>query len=166
MCIRDRGAIDLLLTDLAALLRAHFPQDAQLARFGDDVFAVLQTGLSPQQQRPLLEALLKKAEGHLFDINGRTAQTTLSIGVAGLNDTTPKAGEVIDRAQRCADQLDEPGTLKLFDPAQELAAAASRGSVVAMVQQALEQNSFRLLFQPVISPVSYTHLTLPTTPYV
>ncbi|SHM29102.1 GGDEF/EAL domain-containing response regulator [Phytopseudomonas punonensis] len=145
------GAIDLLLTDLAGLLRAHFPQDAQLARFGDDVFAVLQTGLSPQQQRPLLEALLKKAEGHLFDINGRTAQTTLSIGVAGLNETTPKAGEVIDRAQRCADQLDEPGTLKLFDPAQELAAAASRGSVVAMVQQALEQNSFRLLFQPVIS---------------
>ncbi|KAB0547723.1 EAL domain-containing protein [Pseudomonas argentinensis] len=145
------GAIDLLLTDLAGLLRAHFPQDAQLARFGDDVFAVLQTGLSPQQQRPLLEALLKKAEGHLFDINGRTAQTTLSIGVAGLNDTTPKAGEVIDRAQRCADQLDEPGTLKLFDPAEELAAAASRGSVVAMVQQALEQNSFRLLFQPVIS---------------
>lgn len=145
------GAIDLLLTDLAGLLRAHFPQDAQLARFGDDVFAVLQTGLSPQQQRPLLEALLKKAEGHLFDINGRTAQTTLSIGVAGLNETTPKAGEVIDRAQRCADQLDEPGTLKLFDPAEELAAAASRGSVVAMVQQALEQNSFRLLFQPVIS---------------
>ncbi|AEF24077.1 EAL domain-containing protein [Pseudomonas fulva] len=145
------GAIDLLLTDLATLLRAHFPKDAQLARFGDDVFAVLQTGLSPQQQRPLLEALLKKAESHLFDINGRTAQTTLSIGVAGLNDTTPKAGEVIDRAQRCADQLDEPGTLKLFDPAAELAAAASRGSVVAMVQQALEQNSFRLLFQPVIS---------------
>lgn len=145
------GAIDLLLTDLAGLLRSHFPQDAQLARFGDDVFAVLQSGISPQQQRLQLEALLKKAEGHLFDINGRTAQTTLSIGVAGLNETTPKAGEVIDRAQRCADQLDEPGTLKLFDPAEELAAAASRGSVVAMVQQALEQNSFRLLFQPVIS---------------
>ncbi|TWE01497.1 PAS domain S-box-containing protein/diguanylate cyclase (GGDEF)-like protein [Pseudomonas sp. AG1028] len=145
------GAIDLLLTDLATLLRTHFPKDAQLARFGDDVFAVLQTGLSPQQQRPQLEVLLKKAETHLFDINGRTAQTTLSIGVAGLNDTTPKAGEVIDRAQRCADQLNEPGTLKLFDPAEELAAAASRGSVVAMVQQALEQNSFRLLFQPVIS---------------
>ncbi|KIP99560.1 MULTISPECIES: EAL domain-containing protein [Pseudomonas] len=145
------GAIDLLLTDLAGMLRTHFPQDAHLARFGDDVFAVLQAGMTPQQQRPQLEALLRKAETHLFDINGRTAQTTLSIGVAGLNDTTPKAGEVIDRAQRCADQIDEPGTLKLFDPAEELAAAASRGSVVAMVQQALEQNSFRLLFQPVIS---------------
>ncbi|SDI56379.1 PAS domain S-box-containing protein/diguanylate cyclase (GGDEF) domain-containing protein [Pseudomonas flavescens] len=145
------GAIDLLLTDLAGMLRTHFPQDAHLARFGDDVFAVLQAGMTPQQQRPQLEALLRKAETHLFDINGRTAQTTLSIGVAGLNETTPKAGEVIDRAQRCADQIDEPGTLKLFDPAEELAAAASRGSVVAMVQQALEQNSFRLLFQPVIS---------------
>ncbi|TBU87278.1 EAL domain-containing response regulator [Phytopseudomonas dryadis] len=145
------AGIDLLLTDLANLLRAHFPQDAHLARFGDDVFAVLQPGQSPEQCRGILETLLKKVEGHLFDINGRTAQTTLSIGVAGLNETTPKAQEVIDRAQRCADELDEGNTLKLYDPADELAAAASRGNVVAMVQQALEQNSFRLLFQPIIS---------------
>ena len=145
------STIDLLLTDLANLLRNHFPKDAQLARFGDDVFVILQSGLSPQQQCPQLESLLKKVEGHLFDINGRTAQTTLSIGIAGLNETTAKAEEVIDRAQRCADQLDEPNTLKVYDPAEELAAAANRGSVVAMVQQALEKNSFRLLFQPVIS---------------
>jgi EAL domain-containing protein (putative c-di-GMP-specific phosphodiesterase class I) len=32
-----------------------------------------------------------------------------------------------------------------------LAAAANRGNLVAMVQQALDNNSFRLLFQPIIS---------------
>ncbi|TXH94938.1 MAG: EAL domain-containing protein, partial [Pseudomonas sp.] len=40
---------------------------------------------------------------------------------------------------------------KVYNPADELAAAASRGNLVAMVQQALENNSFRLLFQPIIS---------------
>jgi multidomain signaling protein FimX len=95
--------------------------------------------------------VLKKVEGHLFDISGRTAQTTLSIGVAGLSEKTAKAQDVVNRAQRCADDLNEGNALKLFDPSAELAAAANRGSIVAMVQQALEHNSFRLLFQPIIS---------------
>ncbi|MBU1332316.1 MAG: EAL domain-containing protein [Gammaproteobacteria bacterium] len=145
------AGIDLLLTDLANLLRAHFPDDAQLARFGDDVFAVLQPGKTPEQCQDILTALLRKIEAHLFDVSGRTAQTTLSIGVAGVNEKTPKAQEVVDRAHRCADELSEGNTLKLFNPADELAAAANRGNVIAMVQQALEHNSFRLLFQPIIS---------------
>ncbi|QLC73557.1 GGDEF domain-containing response regulator [Pseudomonas sp. LPB0260] len=145
------AGIDLLLTDLANLLRAHFAGEAQLARFGDDVFTVLQPGLTPEQSREGLTAVLKKVESHLFDISGRTAQTTLSIGVAGLSEKTTKAQDVVNRAQRCADELSEGNALKLFDPSAELAAAANRGSIVAMVQQALENNSFRLLFQPIIS---------------
>lgn len=145
------ASIDLLLTDLAGLLRAHFPVESQLARFGDDVFAALLPGQTPEQCQASLAALLKKVEGHLFDVSGRTVQTTLSIGVAGLSEKTAKAQEVIDRAHRCADELSEGNAIKLFNPADELAAAANRGNLVAMVQQALENNSFRLLFQPIIS---------------
>ncbi|MFP6849751.1 MAG: EAL domain-containing protein [Pseudomonas sp.] len=145
------AGIDILLADLANLLRAHFNANAQLARFGDDVFSVLQPGVTPESTQELLASLLKKVEGHLFDVNGRTVQSTLSIGVAGLNEKTTKAQEVVDRAHRCADELSDGNTLKLFNPADELAAAASRGNIVAMIQQALENNSFRLLFQPIIS---------------
>ncbi|MCY1344407.1 diguanylate cyclase (GGDEF) domain protein [compost metagenome] len=145
------AGIDLLLTDLANLLRAHFGSNAHLARFGDDVFTVLQPGLTPEQGIQELQTLLKKVEGHLFDISGRTVQTTLTIGVAGINETTAKAEEAVDRAHRCADELRDGNALKLYNPADELAAAASRGNVVAMLQQALENNSFRLLFQPIIS---------------
>ncbi len=145
------AGIDLLLTDLAGLLRAHFPADTQLARFGDDVFSALLPGQTPEQCQASLAALLKKVEGHLFDVSGRTAQTTLSVGVAGLSEKTAKAQEVVERARRCADELSEGNAIKLFNPADELAAAASRGNLLAMVQQALENNSFRLLFQPIIS---------------
>ena len=144
------AGIDLLLTDLAGMLRNHFGDSAQLARFGDDVFTALLPGVDPQQiHEPLIE-LLKKTESHLFDITGRTVQTTLSIGVAGLSEQTSKAQEVIDRAHRCADES-QGNSIKVYNPADELAAAASRGNLVAMVQQALENNSFRLLFQPIIS---------------
>ncbi|MDP3847149.1 MAG: EAL domain-containing protein [Pseudomonas sp.] len=145
------AGIDLLLTDLAHLLSAHFGSNAQLARFGDDVFTVLLPGQTPEQSQASLSELLKKTESHLFEINGRTLQTSLSIGAAGVNEKTPRGQDVIDRAHRCADELTSGNTLKLFNPADELAAAASRGSVVAMLQQALENNSFRLLFQPIIS---------------
>lgn len=144
------AGVDLLLTDLANLLRGHFGQQAELARFGDDVFCALLADQTPEQCREGLQSLLKKVEGHLFEVSGRTLQTTLSIGVAGVNEQTAKAQEVVDRAHRCADELPGNG-LKIYDPADDLRKAASQGNVVAMVQQALEQNSFRLLFQPVIS---------------
>lgn len=142
---------DRLLAELANLLRGHFPASAQLARFGDDAFAALLSDSTSQKcQQPLTE-LLRKVEGHLFEIAGRTVQTTLSIGVASLDEQTAKARNVIDRAHRCAEEIADGNGLKIYNPADELAAAANRGDVLAMLQQALEQNSFRLLFQPIIS---------------
>ncbi|MCO7545484.1 EAL domain-containing response regulator [Stutzerimonas nitrititolerans] len=145
------GDSDRLLAELANLLRGHFPATAQLARFGDDAFAALLSDVTAQQCEQQLKDLLHKVEGHLFEIAGRTVQTTLSIGVAALDEQTAKARDVIDRAHRCAEDIADGNGLNIYNPADELAAAASRGDVLAMLQQALEQNSFRLLFQPIIS---------------
>jgi diguanylate cyclase (GGDEF)-like protein/PAS domain S-box-containing protein len=145
------GDSDRLLAELAQLLRERFQDNAELARFGDDAFAVLMAEATPTQlEQPLIE-LLRKVEGHLFDVGGRTIQTSLSIGVAALDEQTAKARDVIDRAHRCAEELTDGNALRVYDPARELAAAANRGNVLAMLQQALEKNSFRLLFQPIIS---------------
>jgi diguanylate cyclase (GGDEF)-like protein/PAS domain S-box-containing protein len=145
------GNSDRLLAELAQLLRAQFTEQAELARFGDDAFAVLMAEATPKQLEQPLTELLRKVEGHLFDVGGRTIQTSLSIGVAALDEQTAKARDVIDRAHRCAEELTDGNALRTYDPARELAAAASRGNVLAMLQQALEKNSFRLLFQPIIS---------------
>ncbi|WP_349572345.1 EAL domain-containing response regulator [Azotobacter salinestris] len=145
------AGIDQLLADLATLLRGAFPADAQLARFADDAFAVLQPGVKPEQARDRFAALLKKVETHLFEVAERTVQLTLSIGIAALDETTPRAQLAIERAHRCADALADGNALKLYDPVEALAAEASRGSIVAMVRHALEKDGFRLLFQPIIS---------------
>ncbi len=142
---------DLLLADCAGLLRQHFGEQAQLARFADDCFAALLAGSSPQQVEDSLQGLLKKTEAHLFEVGGRTVQITLSIGAAGIGEQNAQAQLVVERALRCTEQLGDGNGLKLYDPAEELAAAASRGNLVAMVQQALEGSGFELLFQPIIS---------------
>ncbi len=145
------AGIDLLLADLANILRQQLSQGSQIARFADDVFTVLTQNITPEQSQDELLALMKKVETQLFDINGRTAQTSLTIGVAGLNEKTSKATDVLKRAHDCADEAKAINTLKIYNPADEIAAAASRGDVIAMLQQALENNSFKLLFQPIIS---------------
>jgi diguanylate cyclase (GGDEF)-like protein len=142
---------DLLLGDLAALLRQHFGEGAQLARFADDVFTALLGNQTAEKAQAGLQDLLKKVAEQLFEVNGRTIQTSLSIGLADLDEKTAKAQTVIERAHRCADELEQGNALRIYDPADELAAEASRGNVVAMVQHAIEQNHFQLLFQPVIS---------------
>ncbi|AHL77031.1 ferrous iron transporter C [Stutzerimonas stutzeri] len=145
------GDSDRLLAELATLLREQFHEAAELARFGDDAFAVLMPAAVPAQLEQPLTELLRKVEAHLFDVGSRTVQTSLSIGVAALDERTAKARDVIDRAHRCAEELADGNALRIYDPAGELAKAASRGNVLAMLQQALEKNSFRLLFQPIIS---------------
>ena len=151
------GDCDRLLAELANQLRAHFPEPAQLARFGDDAFAALLPERTAQQCESLLDDLLHKVEGHLFEIAGRTVQTTLSIGAASLDEQTATARNIIDRAHRCAEELTNGNALRIYNPADELAAAASRGDILAMLQQALDKNSFRLLFQPIISLRGDTH---------
>ena len=145
------AGIDLFLAQLADLLRQQLSPESHIARFSDDAFSVLTPDTTPEQHEAELVNLLKKTEAQLFDINGRTAQSTLAIGVACLNEKTAKASEVLKRAHDCADQLTDGNALKIHNPADDLAAAANRGDIVAMVQQALENNSFKLLFQPIIS---------------
>lgn len=147
------AGIDHFLAALADVLKKSLSPDTQIARLADNVFCTLKPQVLPEQQREELDALRLKVEGQLFEINGRTAQTTLSIGAAALTEKTSKASEVLDRARRCCDDSSN-GTgnaLRIHNPADDLAAAASSGNIVAMIQQALATNSFRLLFQPIIS---------------
>lgn len=145
------AGIDTLLADLANILRQQLSENAQIARFADDVFTVLHPEANTEQCQGELLSLMKKVDAHLFEVNGRTAQTTLTIGMAGLNEKTAKASDVLKRAHDTADQATKANSLKIYNPADEIAAAANRGNIVAMLQQALENNSFKLLFQPIIS---------------
>ena len=147
------GAADLLLTDLAQLLRNHFSEDTLMARFADDACSILLEGQEPAAAMAQLEELRSKLEGYLFESNGRTVRITVSMGVAAISETSANPTEAIDRAHRIADQLSTDGgnAIKVFNPLEELAMQANRGDLIALIRHTLETNGFRLLFQPIIS---------------
>ncbi|MEH6564977.1 MAG: EAL domain-containing protein [Halopseudomonas sp.] len=147
------GGADLVLTDLAQLLRDHFPEETLIARFGDDACSVLIPGKEPESALDTLDKLRQKVEANLFEANGRTVQITLSIGISAISETSAEPSEAINRAHRLADQISHAGgnAAKVFNPLEELAHQANRGNLIALIKHTLETNGFRLLFQPVIS---------------
>ena len=146
------GAMDELLVALADRLREHFGTLATLARFADDAFTALLPQAADASLDTAFERLLGRQERQPLTIAGRALAISYSIGVVGLDTHVKSAGDLVDRAHRSARQIAQRGgnACKRYDPAEELAAAANRGNLVAMVKQALQQNGFRLLFQPVI----------------
>lgn len=147
------GGTDLVLADLAQILRSSFTENTLMARFGDDALSVLLQKQEPEALLDTLQALRRKVEGNLFEASGRTVQITLSMGVASLNENEHDPSLIINRALRLAEQVSRDGgnDIKVFNPLEALAHEANRGNLIALVQHALETDGFQLQFQPVVS---------------
>lgn len=143
--------IDQLLAQIAQFLRQQLSAIFQIARFTDDAFSALITDLTPEQAAPELRALLSAIQAHIFEINGHSLAVTLTIGIAGLSRHSINAAEVLKHAQLCADDADQGNSFNLCNITDNLTAAAERNDTAALVEQAIEDNRFKLLFQPIIS---------------
>ncbi len=152
-------AMDELLVALAERLREHFGTLVTLSRFADDAFTALLPQVADASLDTTFERLLGRQERKPLALAGRSLAISYSIGVVGLDTHAKSAGDLVDRAHRSARQVAQRGgnACKRYDPQEELAAAANRGNLVAMVKQALQQNGFRLLFQPVIGLRGSSH---------
>lgn len=146
---------DLLLGDLANLLKEQAGDDLVLARLSDDAFSLLCQPCDEKTMASIAERVRKAVEDHLFDINGRTVQLTLSIGVAAITENSPKAEELMARAHVASAEVrkleghNEGNGVVVYNPA-DFEDLDENNSVEA-IQKALEENRFRLLFQPIIN---------------
>lgn len=146
---------DLLLGDLATLLREHAGDNMTLARLSDDAFCMLCLPCDEQTMEQQCEQVRKAVEDHLFDINGRTVPLTVSIGIAAITENSPKAEDMMARAHTASAEVkkQEGGSqgngVLVYNPADYETLDASNSAEA--IQRALDDNRFRLLFQPVIN---------------
>ncbi|MCL6415619.1 EAL domain-containing protein [Aestuariirhabdus sp. Z084] len=154
--IREKAGIsgtDLVLTDIGSLLKENVPSPNILARYGDDIFLGLVGSDQIDKLKAVGEKICKEVAEHMSDVSGVTVQTTCSIGIAIVNETTSSASGIMDRAQKAASRAQAAGGSRchLHNPKDDIEAQANKGDIGAMIQQALDNNSFKLLFQPIIS---------------
>lgn len=146
---------DLVLGDLASVIRQEVDESHIMARFGDDVFTMLYKGSDKDEAAGIAEALRAKVEGHMSDVSGKTYQMTLSIGLSIISENAPSSEELISRAHRAASTIEDGNGVNFYQAEQvkigEDGKALTTEDIKELVRKGLEDNRLKLMFQPVIS---------------
>jgi diguanylate cyclase (GGDEF)-like protein len=144
---------DLILSDVASVLREITSDEQTLARLSDDTFAALLPDYDDKAAMKMAETVKNAVRDHLFEAGERTIRLTCSIGVALINENSPKATDIIGRAHMASGEVrkvkgQEKGDgVHLFAP-KELDQENTSSNAL---QKALDENRFKTLFQPIIS---------------
>ncbi|MFT4677048.1 MAG: diguanylate cyclase (GGDEF)-like protein/PAS domain S-box-containing protein [Candidatus Azotimanducaceae bacterium] len=149
------SSTDLILRDLAALIRTNTPDEHLVARFGDDVLTLIFDDSDKDEASCLAELLRNTVESHVSEISGKSYQQTISIGLSLISENAPSAEEIVSRAHRAQTGVTEGNGVNFYQAAQvqvgEDGQSLTSENIKHMVRTAIENNSFRLVFQPIIS---------------
>lgn len=146
---------DLLLGDLATLLRENVDDDITLARLSDDAFCIMALPSDEKRMTARAEQIRAAVEDHIFEVNGRTVPLTVSIGVANITENSPKAEDLMGRAHVASSDVrkqeghEQGNGVRVYNPADYEALDESNSAEAIL--KALDDNRFRLLFQPIIN---------------
>ena len=148
---------DLVLGDIAGVIKEQVDDANLLARFGDDVFAMIYKQGDEDAAEKLGQEICKSVEEHLSEVAGKTFHLSVSIGLALITENSPNASELISRAHR-ASSYPEEGNNVHFYKLEEVAGSdgddgeeSSDAAIVALIEKSIEENTLKLLFQPIMS---------------
>ncbi len=141
---------DVVLKELADLYKTFQPKESTLARYGDDSFAVLMAEGSVDDIKKQALKARKAITEHLFEVDGKTIPVDVVFGLAHIDERCRNGHEALAHAYEAFTQAVPAGEgFRYYDKSD--IANLSDDSMVAKVQHALENDGFRILFQPIIS---------------
>jgi len=155
--IKDKlglGAADMVISDIADLLREHTTDADIVARFGDHSFTVLRRNTDAESIQALGEQLRHVVEEHIADVENQSVTTTCSIGMSVVAQSTASAQEVISRADLACEVARSSGGNKihLHNPVvDENIGKEHDQQMHALIGEALAGDQFKLLYQPIVS---------------
>jgi diguanylate cyclase (GGDEF)-like protein len=147
---------DLILRDLAHVINENTRDEHTLARLSDDVFGLISPARNSDEALELAEGYVQAVVDHLFDIGGKTVQVSISIGVTLVTENAPSINDILGRAQIASqeianDQAQQEGKcVNLFTPKKD-SQLDDHDIAISLIEDALENDKFKLLFQPIIS---------------
>jgi diguanylate cyclase (GGDEF)-like protein/PAS domain S-box-containing protein len=148
------GNADVLLGDMAGLLRRHLDESDIAGRLGEHTFGVLATKRGADDVRQLAERLRKAFEERIFDIGKQSLSLTVGVGGSLIGEKNANAQTLLAQAQGALRQAQGEGgnRVNLFDPAaQDKAAAEKTKHWLSLIDEALANDGFVLYYQPIVS---------------
>jgi diguanylate cyclase (GGDEF)-like protein/PAS domain S-box-containing protein len=148
------GNADLLLGDMANLMRRHINESDIAGRFGEHTFGVLVGGRNVEGVRELGEVLRKAFDERIFEVGKQSVNANVSIGAALIGEKNANAQAVLTQASNAlrAAQTEGGNRVNVFDPAAKDKADEEKSRHwLTLVKDALANNGFVLFYQPIIS---------------
>jgi diguanylate cyclase (GGDEF)-like protein/PAS domain S-box-containing protein len=147
---------DTVLFAVADYLKSVIKPGDTLARVGEDIFAWVRPGISAEQALDIAESYRDGIEHLVIDANSQTVTITASIGIALINDSCSEPGDILQRSHQAADavrhdQGHEKGNGIHLYVSEEKPQDSNEVGIEQQVIDALKNNSFNLLFQPLIN---------------
>ena len=156
---------DQLLTDLAQLLQQNIRSSDSLGRLGGDEFGLLLEGCSLEQGQILSQNLVDKFSGYQFMWRGRQFRVGVSIGLVPILGDASNVIELLSRADLACYKAKDLGRGRVYLADQndiELDRQHLELVHIANIPQAIEENRFHLMEQPIISLLddTYSHVEI------
>ncbi|MCP3672608.1 MAG: EAL domain-containing protein [Gammaproteobacteria bacterium] len=165
---------DTLIKETANILKEAVDQHDLLSRFGDHTFVILSKKSKQLEAEPLAEHIRSLIESHTFQLKDDSIQPTCSIGISYLTPKNQHSQELINQAynaceaargeggnlffsyddeemqQRYGNGTEEPGSTNNQTP-QNPYTENDASKIGQLVEQALANDGFRLVYQPIVS---------------
>ncbi len=147
------AGVDLVLADLAQVVKQHVPEGGVAARFGDQTFTLLVDGEAAAAAEHA-EQLRAGVEAHISEVSGTSVTLTASLGVCQILESSGNAQDLISLASNEALEASQAGgnQVKIHDPlSHKPGEEGGSHRWLALVEDALENSRISLVFQPVVS---------------
>ncbi|MEL6440793.1 MAG: EAL domain-containing protein [Cyanobacteria bacterium J06621_8] len=143
---------DRLLSELAQLLQSKIRKEDTLGRLGGDEFGLLLEGCSIKEAEQVCEQLILGINNYRLTWKTLEFSVGVSIGLVGIRDNQNDATELLSRADLACYQAKNLGRGRVYTAENnhhELELEQTQMGHIANVSQAIEENRFYLVKQPI-----------------
>ena len=144
---------DIVLADIATLLKSLAPKNSFVARYAGTIFTILLVDTHGDELEKLANAILQSLADKIFEIDGKSVTATCSIGATRITETTENAKKLLMQTETaCSVAKENKGNqVHVFSLEDELASQEADKRIVTLIKYALKKNRFQLQFQPIAS---------------
>lgn len=147
------NGVDTIVRDTAVILSTLVNRAHVLCRYNLDAFVVIYSDSDSNKAVKLAEQICAAVENNLSEAAGAQIQTTCSIGVTPINEDSVSAQDVLRLAQTASEAVRSKNSkgngVNLH--IQENNEEEEEGLSIKKLRQAIRDNEFKLLFQPLVS---------------
>ena len=153
------AAGDRLLKECTELLRKNIREGDLLARFGGDEFTIILYNIDHDHAMPVAENIRSMFEHYRFNDSSQSFNVTCSIGMTMIDSNTKSAEDALSRADIACNISKSQGRNCVHEYTEEDSAQSAMAEDMGWAQRvrdAIENDQFKLLYQPIVRLESET----------